>query len=222
MLKYGFTLFKSQKMKFKNINSVLFLAASLAAGHVAAQSTHFSGWSAALGGSVVDGNLKINELNQGQAGNLGRTKIVATFDAGYSMPLNDKWALGMGASYDLSESRILDVVLLNGKVKNHSALYLQPTLLLTPNTAAFAKVGYHSAVLVGEGGLFSQAGGFSESIHGTGLGLGLKSYINNDVFVQFEVLSTKFKSKSVSLGDALTPAKASLTSMNVSLGYQFN
>ena len=83
-------------MKFKNINSVLFLAASLAAGHVAAQSTHFSGWSAALGGSVVDGNLKINELNQGQAGNLGRTKIVATFDAGYSMPLNDKWALGMG------------------------------------------------------------------------------------------------------------------------------
>ncbi len=129
----------------------------------------------------------------------------------------------MGGTYDLSSARILDVVLLNGKVKNHTSLYVQPTYLFTTNTAGFAKLAYHKAVLAGEGGLISQNGGFSESIHGTGIGFGVKSYINSDVFVQFEMISTKFKTKSVVLGgDTSTPVKASLTSMNVSLGYQFN
>ncbi len=148
---------------------------------------------------------------------------MGTLDAGYSLSLSDKWALGMGGTYDLSSARILDVVLLNGKVKNHTSLYVQPTYLFTTNTAGFAKLAYHKAVLAGEGGLISQNGGFSESIHGTGIGFGVKSYINSDVFVQFEMISTKFKTKSVVLGgDTSTPVKASLTSMNVSLGYQFN
>lgn len=209
-------------MKILNIPVLALVASVFFTANVTAQSINFKGWSAALGSSVVDGNLKIADLNQGQSANLGRTKIVGTLDASYSFPVNDKWVVGAGATYDLSSARVLDVVLLNGKVENHTSVYVQPTFLLTPSTGVFAKLGYHKAVLVGEGGLISQNSGFSESIHGTGIGFGVKSYISNDVFVQFEMLSTKFKTKSVVLGDASTPSKASLTSMNVSIGYQFN
>ena len=128
-------------MKISKIHGLVLMASALMTGHATAQSSNFKGWSAAIGSSVVDGNLKIADLNQGQSANLGRTKIVGTMDAAYSLPLDDKWALGMGGTYDLSSARILDVVLLNGKVKNHTSFYVQPTYLLTPNTAGFAKLG---------------------------------------------------------------------------------
>jgi len=208
-------------MKRNKIQLLALLTASFFASSSFAEETIFQGWSVALGTSIVDGNLEVPAVNQSQTVNFGRTKIIGTLDATYSIALDEKWGLGFGGSIDLNEARILDVVLLNGKLKNHTLLYIQPTYSLTPSTAAFAKIGYSSAKLVLDGGIFNQSTGSSESVNGTALGLGVKSFFDKNVFAQFEFINTNYRSKSMPLLGDGNSVKPSTTSVNISLGYNF-
>ncbi len=198
---------------------------------VQAQSKEFEGFSAGFGVSSVGANTKITGQDSGNFIDMGKTSVVPSVDFSYAYVLDSKWLMGVGLSYDLSKTKSGGAQLADGvdtetikfEGKNHYSIYLQPTYALSNTTAIFGKIGYHS--LKGtETYSHTTDDGYSVSsrFKGIGYGVGIKTFIDKNVYIQAEAQLIDFKSKTVSYEDASSVVyKTKSTVGTVSVGYRF-
>lgn len=217
-----FAMGKNMKMK------TTLIAASIVAMTAAApaMAEPFNGFSVGLGVAAVGADTTINA--PGDVGDLGlnlkvgETTTVGVFDAAYAYKVNNQWSVALGATYDLNNAKSGNFMISGNdgsmgasiELKDHYSFYLQPTYLLAPTTGVFLKVGYNStkAELRASNGQ-SQSGTFD----GVGYGLGVKTFVNQNVYLQAEASWVDYGSKQENGADF----KVKASSGTVSLGYQF-
>jgi opacity protein-like surface antigen len=138
-----------------------------------------------------------------------QTNVIPGVDLNYGFAMGNNFVLGLGATYDFSKTKtggFTSNYLINGEdatftidsnLKDHYSLYIQPTYVINKDSAMFAKVGRHYAKssvksaggFIVEGvsvGLLGDDKTVSKNIEGWGFGLGLKTFLTSNLFVQFE------------------------------------
>jgi opacity protein-like surface antigen len=170
--------------------------------------------------------------------------------------MGNNFVLGLGATYDFSKTKtggFTSSFEINGdedatftidsNLKDHYSLYIQPTYVINKDSAMFAKVGRHYAkssvksaggFIVGEGatlGLLGDDKTVSKNIEGWGFGLGLKTFLTSNLFVQLEggiveydKINLPFSVDWLDDGNVIDNTgshKIKTTNAMVSLGYKF-
>jgi opacity protein-like surface antigen len=138
-----------------------------------------------------------------------QTNVIPGVDLNYGFAMGNNFVLGFGATYDFSKTKtggftsnyfINDedaTFTIDSNLKNHYSLYIQPTYVINKDSAMFAKVGRHYAkssvksaggfIVLGESvGLLGDDKTVSKNIEGWGFGLGLKTFLTSNLFVQLE------------------------------------
>lgn len=176
-------------MKFSKL-AVAFSAAALSTGALAAD---FGNFYAGVGIGAVGGDLKASMDSDSL--NVGQTTAVGSVDLGYSLPINKEYGVALGATFDFSKTKFGEFKssgsTLNAEGKEHYSIYVQPFVNLSPSTSAFAKVGYHSI----KGELKLDSSSESKKFHGVGYGLGIKTMVTKNGYVQAEALWVDYSSK---------------------------
>jgi opacity protein-like surface antigen len=154
---------------------------------------------------------------------------------------------GGDETYILNDIR--NVESYNITYKDHNSLYVMPTYLVNNSTGIFAKVGYHqqkgslnyrnvqtltneATIDLGAGAdggeptiyytndTFTASG--SRNFKGWGYGLGLKTLLTNNLFLQVEAEYIDYKSQSVTGTDEVVyKFKPESLSGTISIGYKF-
>ncbi len=194
---------------------------------VFAQASNFEGFSAGLGLAAVGVSTKVSESYDGDSYglSLGKDNVIPGVDLSYTKAIDSKLLVGFGVTYDLAKSKSGEFNLGEGgsiglEAKNHYSVYVQPQYLLNNTTAVFAKLGYHQM----KGSISGDyAAAFtSEKYNGIGYGVGIKTFIDKNLFVQVEGQIVDFKQKSFDYGDGyIVSYKPKSTAGIVTLGYKF-
>jgi opacity protein-like surface antigen len=181
-----------------------------------------------------------------------QTNVIPGVDLNYGLAMGNNFVLGLGATYDFSKTKtggFTSNYLINGEdatftidsnLKNHYSLYIQPTYVINKDSAMFAKVGRHYAKasvksaggFIYEGvsvGLLGDDVTVIEKIEGWGLGLGLKTFLTSNLFVQLEggvveydKINLPFRlSADGTLDDNTGSHKIKTTNATISVGYKF-
>ena len=183
-----------------------------------------------------------------------QTNVIPGVDLNYGFAMGNNFVLGIGATYDFSKTKtggftsnyfINDedaTFTIDSNLKDHYSLYIQPTYVINKDSAMFAKVGRHYAKssvksaggFVVEGvtvGLLGDDKTVSKNIEGWGFGLGLKTFLTSNLFVQFEGGIVEYDKINLPFTlDVNSPGiildntgshKIKTTNAMVSLGYKF-
>ena len=186
-----------------------------------------------------------------------QTNVIPGVDLNYGFAMGNNFVLGLGATYDFSKTKtggftsnyeINDedaTFTIDSNLKNHYSLYIQPTYVINKDSAMFAKVGRHYAkssvksaggFTVTEGdssflvGLLGDDKTVSKNIEGWGFGLGLKTFLTSNLFVQLEggiveydKINLPFSLDDVEPGvlDNTGSHKIKTTNATISVGYKF-
>lgn len=182
-----------------------------------------------------------------------QTNVIPGVDLNYGFAMGNNFVLGLGATYDFSKTKagaFTSNSFINGEdatfsidsnLKDHYSLYIQPTYVINKDSAMFAKVGRHYAkASVKSAGGFNAGDGVivgflgddvtvSEKIEGWGFGLGLKTFLTSNLFVQFEggiveydKINLPFRFSGFSdFDDNPGSHKIKTTNATVSVGYKF-
>jgi opacity protein-like surface antigen len=187
-----------------------------------------------------------------------QTNVIPGVDLNYGFAMGNNFVLGLGATYDFSKTKtggFTSNYFINGEdatftidsnLKNHYSLYIQPTYVINKDSAMFAKVGRHyakSSVKSAGGFIFTEEGSsylvgllgddktVSKNIEGWGFGLGLKTFLTSNLFVQLEggiveydKINLPFSFDVVESGIVLDNTgshKIKTTNAMVSVGYKF-
>jgi hypothetical protein len=161
---------------------------------------YFKGPSASLGISSNKSTTTAAWVDTNGSSNVG----IAKFN--YSLSPSANFRLGLSLSADLKNSTIAGTA--NMKRKTPTEATIEPGVLLSPITLAYAKFGnYYGNYATGFG---------SQSVTGTAFGLGLKSYLTERTFIAGELTQHK-ASGSPTLGWDNFKQR----STSVSFGYDF-
>lgn len=202
---------------------LLVAALSVATTSVFAQASNFEGFSAGLSISAVGNNTKVSD-NSGYSFTLGKDNVIPGIDLSYSKAIDSKMLIGFGLTYDLAKSKSGEIAgggdTIGLEAKNHYSVYVQPQYLLNNTTAVFGKLGYHQM----KGSISGDyAANFtSEKYNGFGYGVGIKTFIDKNLFVQVEGQIVDFKQKSFDYGGGdVVSYKPKSTAGIITLGYKF-
>lgn len=179
----------------------------------AAPNTNFS---IGLGLAAVGGDLKMSDSST--SGSIGQTTTVGLVDVSYYQKVANDWAVSMGLTYDLNktkagEANVSGFGSVDFKGKNHYSIYMQPFYIINKDTGVFAKIGYHS--IKGEETVDGVS--YSKTFSGIGYGLGVKTFVNDNVYLQAEVQWVNYSGETVQ-GIKYKPKS---TSGIFSVGYRF-
>jgi opacity protein-like surface antigen len=229
--------------KTTKICCTLALLASVAATPAFSQAKNFAGPSIAIGAGYnsLETPVKLKETLPEEGGistlTFGGSKQNFNYlaDISYGIEMNKDFVMSLGATYDFnkSESEILsgtdendDTASFKGKLKDHYSVYLQPTYLINSSTGIFAKASYNFAkasYTIASGG---DSLSISDDVNGWGYGLGIKSFLNNNLFIQAEGSLTKYDKTSKTLeGESGSiyniSSEPEVLSAIISIGYKF-
>lgn len=231
--------------KTTTICCTLALLATTAATPALSQSKNFAGPSIAIGAGYnsLETPVKIVEtedLGEGSTSSstltFGSSKQKFNYlaDISYGMELNKDFVMSVGATYDFGKSESENIsgtdtdgntLTLKSKLKNHYSIYLQPTFLINSSTGIFAKASYNFAKTTYTLAANEDSLSVSDNVNGWGYGLGIKSFLNNNLFIQAEGSLTKYDRTSKTLTqDEFTydlSSKPEVLSATISLGYKF-
>jgi opacity protein-like surface antigen len=225
--------------KTTKICCTLALLASVAATPAFSQAKNFAGPSIAIGAGYnsLETPVKLSEDDTPSNLTFGGSKQNFNYlaDISYGIEMNKDFVMSLGATYDFnkSESEILsgaedgNTFSFKGKLKDHYSVYLQPTYLINSSTGIFAKASYNfaKASYTIVSGLDS--GSISDDVNGWGYGLGIKSFLNNNLFIQAEGSLTKYDKTSRTFegqdtGTLFTfSSEPEVLSAIISIGYKF-
>ena len=223
--------------KTRTICCALALLVTTAATPALSQSKNFAGPSIAIGAGYSSYNVEgkfIEEL-EGVTSTLdtGKNDFKYLADFSYGFVTNNNLVVSLGATYDFNDSEAtfisatdgVDTVSVKGKLKDHYSLYVQPTYLLNNSTGIFAKVSYNYAknsIKLTEN---DTSVSFSENLEGWGYGVGAKTFLNDNLYLQFEGSLVKYDKQSKSIvGDLdnyTISAEPEVLSALISIGYKF-
>jgi opacity protein-like surface antigen len=177
-------------------------------------------------------------------------------DLNYGFAAGNNFVLGVGLTYDFGKGKssyaydiqqesdgedyVKTAIIVGSQLKNHRSIYIQPTYVVNKDSAMFAKFGRHYAKANVNslfcsnlniyddsdcGGVYTQQS--NKTIHGWGYGLGLKTFLTENLFVQAEGGIVKYSS--YNLPDAVdnedtylsTNTKTTVKNATISIGYKF-
>lgn len=214
------------------------LLATTAATPALSQSKNFAGPSIAVSGAFVAGDVKVTADNgtDNASSNFGKSNIIPGVDLSYGIPLDNNFLINIGATYDLSKSTLgeanafIDPNTYSEKItiKDHYSLYIQPTYVFSNTSAVFAKLSYNFA----KGSLTETGTDYdpssytaSRNIEGFGYGVGLKSLLNNNLYIQVEAGIDEYDKETATFDEATTPITYSfdpkVVTGKISIGYKF-
>lgn len=227
----------------KNITTIccaVALLATTAATPALSQTKNFAGPSIAIGAGYSSYNPEgLIEESAGSTSTLdtGKNAFKYLADLSYGFVANNNLVVSLGATYDFNDSEATFVsatepegedtntVSIKGKLKDHYSLYVQPTYLLNNSTGIFAKVSYNYAknsIKLTEN---ATSVSFSENLEGWGYGVGAKTFLNDNLYLQFEGSLVKYDKQSKSIIGELEnytiSAKPEVLSALISIGYKF-
>jgi opacity protein-like surface antigen len=214
----------------KKLSSLLILTALFVTANANAQSKKFEGFSVAVGATTVGtrNGLSVTDTSANVNANLdlGKTDSTLTGEVGYTTPLNNNFAVELGLNADQNNSinagRFSEGgVAVNFTAGNHYSIYIKPMYKINDSSSLFFKLGSHSVkgkTSIKEGAVSSSAEG---TYTGTGYGGGIKSYLNNNVFIQAELTITDYNRKTFVSGDTTTSYQPNSTAGTILVGYQF-
>lgn len=162
--------------------------------------SYFTGPSASLGITSNKSTTTASWADTKGSSSAGVAKL------SYGIGSASNFRLGLSMSADLKSSTISNGVSM--KRKTPTELTIEPGILLTPVTLAYAKVGNYY-------GTYTTALG-SKGVTGTTMGLGLKSYLTPQTFILGELTQHKANGSPTLGWD-----KFKQTSTSVMLGYNF-
>ena len=191
--------------KTTKICYTLALLASVAATPAFSQAKNFSGTNLAIKGSLNGAesgfvDAETNGINSARF-KFGDVSSNVGVDLSHGFEINDKFVLGFGVTADFGKTKIggANLTLLDGEdtitasasgnIKDNKSIYIQPTYIVSSNSAVFAKLGYNEAK-VSFTDLNDVSG--SKTTNGLTYGLGLKTFLNPAVFLQVEGLITEY------------------------------
>jgi hypothetical protein len=142
---------------------------------------------------------------------LGDIHFTGVINLSYLRVLNDEWLLGGGASYDPSPIKTAESNNNNSglkdyssNIRHHFSVYIQPTYVLSKETALFTKIGYHLAQINLIGQSDQTISGFQDyhnSVYGIGYSLGLITFLNKDIFIKTEIEFVDYKKFNTTYND---------------------
>lgn len=162
--------------------------------------SYFTGPSASLGISSNKSTTSKSGAETKGSSSVGVAKL------SYGIGSASNFRLGLSLSADLKGSTISGSVSMKRKIPTELAI--EPGVLLTPVTLAYAKFGNYY-------GTYNTPLG-SEGVNGTTFGLGLKSYLTQQAFITGELTQHKADGSPTLGWD-----KFKQTSTSVALGYNF-
>jgi opacity protein-like surface antigen len=215
------------------------LLATTAATPALSQAKNFAGPSIAIGAGYSSYNPEGSLIEDNEGDPItskletGKNDFKYLADLSYGFVANNNLVVSLGATYDFNDSEATfvsstfagDTVSIKGKLKDHYSLYIQPTYLLNNSTGIFAKVSYNYAknsITLAEN---AASVAFSENLEGWGYGVGAKTFLNDNLYLQFEGSLVKYDKQSKSIvGDLDTytiSAEPEVLSALISIGYKF-
>ena len=177
------------------------------------QAKNFAGPSAAINFQTIGSEVSIS-VDGEQLVDLGKTDNIFGIDLSYSAPIDNKFLITFGGTYNLNKQDAGTLVEeIDLEIKNHYSIYLAPTVTVSDNTAVFIKGGYHK--MKGE----ASADGASDSIKfsGWGYGAGIKTMLDKNLFVQAELQYINYDSETDDGVEFEPKSSAGI----ISLGYKF-
>lgn len=178
-----------------------------------AQVSNFTGVSAAANMTMDSSSTKFKD------GSIADHSIGANVQAAYGYALTSDVVLSVGAAYALTDAAAGDFIdnsngAVTTKLKNQSSLYVEPGFLLNPTTLVYGKVSYESATLNLNGSGYT----LNKDIKGTGFGVGVRTMLNKNMFLQVEAKQITFdKENPADTG----PFQAKGTVGSIGIGYKF-
>lgn len=176
-------------------------------------------------GPSVGVNLNMQSMSTKIAGTINATAISGTFGesstgaslkAAYGLAISDKSVISVGGTYSLVDVKSgtfaagASTVKLLGK--SAWTIYLEPGVLVGTNTLLYGKAGYASVKGETEGVVTTPL-----TFNGYTYGVGIRTMIDKNLFVEVEALQYTFNSKVFS-GITYEPSG---TQANIGLGYKF-
>jgi opacity protein-like surface antigen len=237
--------------KTTKICCTLALLVSVATTPAFSQSKNFAGPSIAIGGGYNSAKVKSTEtvienvseredIAVGDTTNFsfGDNNFNGLIDLSYGIPIDNNFVLSIGATYDLTDTEVDafnstttvgegETTTIKAKFKDHHSVYIQPTYLINNSTGIFAKFGYHKA----KGNLSLNNStldpiSLSKNFDGWGYGIGAKTFINNNIYLQFEGSLVEYRSKGGNITNSDEDVfnesiKPEILSALISVGYKF-
>ena len=207
--------------KTTTICCALALLATTAATPALSQSKNFAGPSIAIHAGYTGTDTKMT-TDTGHLG-WGENDVTYGVDLAYSIPVDNNFLVSIGATYDFDKIKAgslgddPDSVKLS--LKDHYSFYIEPAYAFNNSTALFAKLGYHQAkgsVAVDLDGTDDDATG-SKNFKGWGYGFGIKTFLNNNIFVKAEATLIEYDKESFDT----VGFKPETVSGLISIGYKF-
>jgi opacity protein-like surface antigen len=183
------------------------------------QAKNFAGPSLAIYGAYAGADTDVTYDTATLS--LGENDTVYGGDLSFGIPIDNNFFVSIGATYDFDKTKA-------GKINDgaegifltldkHYSFYVQPSYAINNTSAIFAKLGYHKA----EGKIsvnydLETASG-TKDFEGWGYGLGVKTFLTNNVFIQAEASFVDYD-KETEDGVGFKPEVASGI---ISIGYKF-
>lgn len=176
-----------------------------------AQTKNFEGFNAGINANYA--KTRATARFGDQSTKTDDTSTNGSVQGSYGVPINDKFVLGVGANVGLGD---LDAGSFNGvsvKAKDMYSVYLEPGYRVNETMLVYGKVSYQRM----KGELAGAGTSASDNFDGYGLGVGVRSMINDKFYVQAELTEVDYSSKTVS-GIDIKPKQ---TLGTIGVGYKF-
>jgi hypothetical protein len=145
-------------------------------------------------------------------GTFGGNNVGGGITIAYSLRTSQKTAVGLGASFSNSKIKSgIDTAGMVIKSKNLWTAYLEPGIFVGDNTLFYGKAGF--AGMKGSIDEFATGYGFKGHVYG----LGIRTMVDEKMFVEVEAVQYRFDSKEISG----TTFDIKATSANIGAGYIF-
>jgi hypothetical protein len=161
----------------------------------------------------------------------GKHNTIPVLDASYSFSVSNDVLLRFGGTYDLGKSKSGKVTAVDGgetttdtlsySYKDHYSIYIAPTIVLSPNNALFAKLGYHKQKGTLKYTTTDQDDvSYSKNFEGWGYGVGYLHTFGN-IYLQLEGQFIDYKKKTITDDPDIFSFKPENLGATISVGYKF-
>ena len=217
--------------KILKLSAIALLASSTS---LMAQSKSFEGASIGLFGSMIGAEVdgKVTDSNSAvSTGSIGKVTPVAGLDASYTFATGSNGFIGIGATYIVGEAEFglgnadssSDATKsFKGKIKDHYSVYIQPGYAVSKDSAVYGKLSYNHADF-NVSNAVKQPG----DLEGWGAGIGLKTFLTSNTFVQAEASYTEYDTltatRTATGGTGLVTASGTpaIAAGTITIGYKF-
>lgn len=197
----------------RQLSIVLITLSILTAGHVQAEAQNFQGLRVGGNLNMTGASTKISDASA--SATFGENNVGGGLTVAFSQRISRKTTIGLGATF--SNSKMNSGTISVGsdsytiKGKNMWAAFVEPGILLGENSLLYVKGGYAGM----KAGIVELATDYT--FDGYVYGLGIRSMVDENLYVEVEALQFRFNSKTISTDNIDIKA----TQANVGVGYKF-